>query len=499
MNTTEHTTSRPPIVAVMGHIDHGKSTLLDYIRKANVTATEAGGITQHLSAYEITIPYQGTHGIQQRRITFLDTPGHAAFTGMRERGAIAADIAILVVSAEDGVKAQTIEALHTIRNANIPFIVAINKIDRPGANIEKAKQMLAEQEVLVEGYGGDISWVAISAKEGTGIAELLETILLVADVEDLKADPSAKAEGIIIESRLDKQRGITATLVVKNGTLKKSQFVVAGTAITTTRIMENFLGKTIADADPGTPVQLVGFDRLPEVGIPVVVFDKKREAEDYIEELADAERVTELRPQEGEKVVPIIIKTDVYGTAEAVEREIKKMNVEGLHIKILSKGIGTIGETDIKLAQSDKNTIILGFNVGLDSSARDIQEKIGATIQTFDIIYKLTEWLETELEVRRPRVETREVIGIAKVLKTFSKTKERQVLGCRIESGTITDGAKVSVMRRDFALTTGTVVELQQAKQKVREVSEGECGILVECKNDIAPGDILEAFIFQSK
>lgn len=494
MNNTE-TTTRPPVVAVMGHIDHGKSTLLDYIRKANVTAGEAGGITQHLSAYEITIPYQGT----DRRITFLDTPGHAAFTGMRERGAIAADIAILVVSAEDGVKAQTIEALNTIRAAKIPFIVAINKIDRPGANIDRAKQMLAEQEVLVEGYGGDIPWNAISAKVGTGIDELLETILLVADLEDLKTTPSKKAEGIIIESRLDTKRGITATLMVKDGTLKKSQFVVAGTAITTTRIMENFLGKTIPEADAGTPVQLVGFDKMPEIGVPVVVFDKKRDAEDYIEELAATAKVENVRTKDSEKAVPIIIKTDVYGTAEAVEREIKKMNVEGLHIKVISKGVGNINEGDIKMAQSDKDTIIVGFNVGLDARARDIQENVGATIQTFDIIYKLTEWLEVEFEKRRPRIETREVIGTAKVLKTFSKTKERQVLGCRVESGSITDGAKVSVIRRDFNLTTGTVVELQQAKQKVREVTEGECGILVECKNDIAPGDILEAFIFVTK
>jgi translation initiation factor IF-2 len=490
------TTTRPPIVAVMGHIDHGKSTLLDYIRKANVTASEAGGITQHLSAYEITIPYQGT----DRRITFLDTPGHAAFTGMRERGAVAADIAILVVSAEDGVKAQTIEALHTIRNAQIPFIVAINKIDRPGgANIEKAKQMLAEQEVLIEGYGGNISWNAISAKVGTGIDDLLETILLVADLEELTADRNAKAEGIIIESRLDPKRGIAATLVVKNGTLKKGQFLVAGSAITTTRIMENFLGQNIDAADPGTPVQLVGFDRLPEVGVPVAVFDKKRDAEDYVEEVQNAEVTEERRTQEGEKVVPIILKTDVYGTAEAIEKEIKKMNVEGLHIKIIAKGIGAIGEKEVKMAQSDKDTLIIGFNVALDKSAQEIQDKMDVTIQTFDIIYKLTEWLEVELEKRRPRVESREVIGTAKVLKTFSKTKERQVLGCRVDSGSITDGAQVSVIRRDFALTTGKVVELQQAKHKVKEVIEGECGILVECKNDIAPGDVLEAFVFVTK
>lgn len=494
MNNTT-TTIRPPVVAVMGHIDHGKSTLLDYIRSANVVAGEAGGITQHLSAYQITIPYQG----QERGITFLDTPGHAAFTGMRERGAIAADIAILMVSAEDGVKAQTIEALNTIRNANIPFIVAINKIDRPAANIEKAKQMLAEQEVLVEGYGGTIPWNAISAKVGTGVQDLLETILLVADLEDLTADPKKNAEGIIIESKLDKQRGITATLMVKDGTLKKSQFVVAGDAITTTRIMENFLGKSINEAQPGTPVQLVGFDKMPTVGVPVAVFDKKRGAEDYVDELTAAEKNVEARAQEGEKVVPIIIKTDVYGTAEAVEREIKKMSVEGLHIRIVSKGVGNIGEADIKHAQGDKDTIILGFNVAIDKSARDIQEKVQATVQTFDIIYKLTEWLEVELENRRPRIETREVIGTAKVLKTFSKTKERQVLGCRVDSGSITDGAKVSVIRRDFNLTTGTVVELQQAKQKVREVTDGECGILVECKNDIAPGDILEAFVYVTK
>jgi translation initiation factor IF-2 len=486
---------RPPVVAVMGHIDHGKSTLLDYIRKANVVASEAGGITQHLSAYEIKIPYQG----EDRRITFLDTPGHAAFTGMRERGATAADIAILVVSAEDGVKAQTIEALNTIRNAKIPFIVAINKIDKPGANIEHAKLMLAEQEVLVEGFGGSIPWVAVSAKIGTGVPDLLETILLVADLEELRAMPTEKASGIVIESNLDAKRGMAGTIIVKNGTLKKGQFVVAGSAMTTTRIMENFLGKTIESADPGTPVRLVGFDKLPDVGVPIVVFDKKRDAEDYIEDLTTAAAAEQATINPDDKVVPIIIKTDVYGTAEAVEREIRKIEIEGLRVKIIGKGIGAIGEGDIKLAQSDKDTIILGFNVGLDARARDINEKVGATVQTFDIIYKLTEWLAVELEVRRPRKETREVIGAAKVLKTFSATKERQVLGCRIESGSLTVGASVTVMRRDFPIATGKVIELQQAKQKVREVIEGECGMMVECKNDIAPGDILEAFIFVTK
>ncbi|HEY0979926.1 MAG TPA: translation initiation factor IF-2 [Candidatus Paceibacterota bacterium] len=494
--STPTTTIRPPVVAVMGHIDHGKSTLLDYIRKTNVTATEAGGITQHLSAYEISIPHQGSN----RRITFLDTPGHAAFTGMRERGASAADIAILVVSAEDGVKAQTIEALNTIRAAKIPFLVAINKIDRPGANIERAKQMLAENEVLVEGYGGTISWVGISALEGTGIEDLLESILLVADMEEFTADTAALAEGLVIESRLDAKRGITATLIIKNGTLKKGQFVVAGKAITTTRMMESFLGKSIDAADPGSPVQLTGFDVLPEVGVPVKVFDKKRDAEDYIEDASTGNDYSVATGgAAGDKVTPIIIKTDVFGTAEAVEREISKMNVEGLHVKIIGRGIGAISENDIRLAQSDKETIILGFNVGMDARARIANENVGATVETFTIIYKLTEWLEVELEKRRPRVETREVIGTAKVLKTFSQTKDRQVLGCRIESGSLSDGAQVTIMRRDFPITTGKIVELQQAKQKVKEVHEGECGMMVECKNDIAPGDILEAFVFVTK
>ncbi len=489
-------THRQPVIAIMGHIDHGKSTLLDYIRKSNIVAGEAGGITQHLSAYEITIPYQES----QAALTFLDTPGHAAFTGMRERGASAADIAVLVVSAEDGVKAQTLEALSTIKNAGIPFVVAINKIDRPEANIEKTKLSLAEHEVLVEGFGGSVPWVGISAKVGTNVTELLETILLVAEMENFTYDATKKAEGIIIESRLESKRGIAATAIIKDGVLKKGQFVVAGTSYTTTRIMENFLGQSIDEAPAGTPVQLVGFDVLPEVGAGIVVFDKKRDAEDYIEEtLRSNKKAVDHTEGVGKKIVPLIIKTDVFGTAEAIEKELKKMHVEGLYIKIIGKGIGAIGEADIKLAQSDKETIILGFNTTLDAAGRDLNEKVGATVQTFDIIYKLTEWLAEELERRRPRIETREVIGTAKVLKTFSKTKERQVVGCRIVEGTIKDGAKVTIVRRDFPLTEGTIVEVQQARQKLKEISEGECGLMVECKTDIAEGDVLEAFIMVTK
>ncbi len=489
------TTNLPsPIVAVMGHIDHGKSTLLDYIRKSNVAAGEAGGITQHLSAYEITIPVNNV----DRNITFIDTPGHAAFTGMRERGASAADIAILVVSAEDGVKTQTIEALNTIRTAGIPYIVAINKIDRPEANIERAKQMLAEHEVLVEGYGGTVPWVAVSAIKGTGVSDLLDTIILVADLEGMQTIPTGEVSGIVIESNLDSKRGIAATIVIKTGTLTSGQFVVAGKALTTTRIMENFLGKTLREAGPGTPVHLTGFDEAPHVGASIKVFAKKRDAEDYIEELGTDIAADAVATSADTKVVPIIIKTDVFGTAEAIERELKKIEIEGLRVKIISKGVGLINEGDIRMAQSDKETIIIGFNVALDARARETNQSVGALVETFTIIYKLTEWLAEELERRRPRVETREVIGTAKVLKVFSKTKDKQVIGARVESGTITDGAKVSVIRRDHNLTIGTISEIQQAKQKVREISDGECGMQVECKNDIAPGDILEAFIMKT-
>lgn len=488
---------RPPIVAIMGHIDHGKSTLLDYIRKTKVVDGEAGGITQHLSAYEITVPYQGS----DRAITFLDTPGHAAFTGMRERGASVADIAVLVVSAEDGAKAQTIEALETIRSSGTPFVVAINKIDRPEANVERTKLSLSEHEVLVEGFGGTVPFVPISAKVGTGVSDLLETILLVTDMEGVTGDPQKLAEGLVIESHLDPKRGIAATIVVTDGTLSRGQFVVAGSALTTTRIMEDFRGKSIEKAPPSTPLQLVGFDRLPEVGSTITVFDKKRAAENYVQEQQSGTAKEKEMSSIGvdTKVVPIILKTDVSGTAEAIEKELSKKTVEGIAVKIIGRGIGAISENDIRLAQADKETIILGFNVALDARARDINETVGATVQLFSVIYQLIEWVETELERRRPRKETKEVIGTAKVLKTFSKTKDKQVIGCRLDSGILAQGAAVSILRRDFPLASGTIVELQQAKQKVRELGDGECGALIESKTDIAPGDVIEAYRMVTK
>lgn len=493
------TIPRPPIVVIMGHIDHGKSTLLDYIRKTSVVAGEAGGITQHLSAYEIQ--HKKSDGTDAS-ITFLDTPGHAAFTGMRERGALAADIAILVVSAEDGVKAQTLEALKTIKAAGIPFVVAINKIDRPEANIEKTKMSLAEHEIFIEGYGGSIPVVPISALTGKGVDDLLETILLVAELEELTGDPSAPAEGIVIESRLDPKRGIAGTIVITNGTLKKGMFVVAGDAYASTRIIENFLGKSIESAMFSAPVQLVGFTTSPAVGSSIAIAATKREAEAMTETYAQAKKDSKEHIQVGDdtRVIPIIIKADVYGTAEALEKEVKKIQAEHVYVKVISKGIGAVTESDLKHATADKDAIILAFNVGIDSKVRDISEQAGITVQSFNIIYKLTEWLAEEVERRRPRKEVRDVIGTAKVLKVFSKTKERQVIGCRIEAGQLQENARITIKRRDFELTTGTIIGLESGKQKTREVKEGsDCGVLIETKTDIAPGDVLEAFVMTTR
>lgn len=485
-----------PIVAIMGHIDHGKSTLLDYIRSTKITENEAGGITQRLSAYVISVPYQNT----ERSITFLDTPGHAAFSGMRERGAIAADIAILIISAQDGVKEQTLEALKTIKDADIPFIVAINKIDRPEANIEKVKQMLAENEVLLEGYGGTIPWVAISALKGTGVTELLETILLVADLENMNHDSDGLVSGTVIETSMDPKRGISATIIIQCGTLKQGQFVVADKALTTTRIMENYLGKNIKEASPGTPVHLVGFDLAPTAGAQIKVFDKKRDAEKYIEEMESNSLKSSdfLSSSNNNKTVPLVLKADTFGAIEALLQEIKKNEVEGLNLKVIHKGVGSISEKDIQLAQSDKNIIILGFNVKMDNRARIQNETVGALVKTFDVIYKLTEWLVTELENRRPRIETRFVTGKAKVLKIFSKSKDKQVIGAKMQEGSIVTGGKLSIIRREFTIASGVIIEMQQAKQSAKEVSDGEFGLMIECKHEIAIGDILESFILKT-
>ncbi|MFA6251041.1 MAG: translation initiation factor IF-2 [Candidatus Paceibacterota bacterium] len=485
---------RPPIIVVMGHVDHGKSTLLDYIRKSNVVLGEAGGITQHISAYEVT---RKSGSGETRQLTFLDTPGHEAFSKMRCRGAQAADIAILVVSAEDGMKAQTLEAYNTIIENKISYIVAINKIDKANANIEKTKMDLSEKGIYLEGMGGDIPFVLISAKTGTGVEELLDMIILVADLEEFKGDPSQNASGIVIEAKRDPQRGISATCIIKNGTLKSGMFVATGEAIVTTRIMENFLGKPIKEATFSSPIRLVGFLSMPEIGNVFQSFKTKKEAENYIYELKNEKTHSPEDRQEtfNGKIIPIIIKTDVSGSIEAIEKEIKKLNRDEISFKIISSGVGAINESDLKMGSVNKESVIVGFNTKIDSGARDLNESLKVKIEIFDIIYKLTDYLKELVETRRPRVETVEVIGSLKVLKTFGATKGKQIVGGKVTTGKITLGSNIRILRRDFEIGTGKIAELQINKLKSKEVGEGsECGLQVETKMDIATGDVLEVF-----
>jgi translation initiation factor IF-2 len=415
------------------------------------------------------------------------------------RGAETADIAILVVSAEDSVKAQTIEAWETIQAAKLPAIVAINKIDKPNANIEKTKIDLAEKGIYLEGYGGDIPFAPISAKAGTGVSDLLSLILLVAEMHEFTGTPESPAEGFIIESKLDPKRGIAATLIIKNGTLHKGDYIVAEHAMVGTRILENFLGKPVAEATFSSPIQVVGFDQEPTVGSIFVSCSTKKEAETSCRAAVSALRSQAMAAQEvhdeNTAVIPLVIKTDVAGSGEAIVSEIKKLELPTLKWKVISLGVGAISEADMKLAVADPSTIIIAFNVGQDARARDIAEKSSIPVYTFDIIYKLSDFLREEAEKRRPRVTTIESTGLAKVLKIFAVTRGRQVAGGKVHSGILTQGAEVRIRRGEEELGRGKFVELQHNKEKVKSVEAGkEFGFALESGVDLAPGDTLEIF-----
>lgn len=492
---TPQPVERPPIVVIMGHIDHGKSTLLDYIRKSNVVAGEAGGITQHISAYEVN--RKDSRGTE-KRITFLDTPGHEAFKGMRVRGSKVADIAVLVVSAEDGVKPQTIEAFKSITSSDIPLIVAINKIDKPNANIDRTKQTLAEAGIYIEGFGGDIPWVAISAKTGKGVDELLDLMLLVAEMGEFTGDPTKAAEGVVIESHMDTKRGATATVVITDGTLSKGMFVVADRALAPVRMIENFAGKTLDEASFSSPVKLIGWSEVPPVGAPVFSLENKKDAEALVEEAkkkALAEQPKDEDVPEGTVVFPVIIKSDVAGTLEAIEGELGKLAQERVRLKIIHKGVGAIGEADIKVALGATAALVLGFNTKADPLAADLALRNNISIETFDIIYKLSERVAELMKERAPRIEVMEPTGELKVLKCFSQQKDTQVIGGRVQSGHIPAGARCKIMRHGEDVGEAKITELQCQKIKTGDVSEGdECGVMVESKLTIAERDVLIPF-----
>lgn len=495
---TAQLVERPPIVVIMGHIDHGKSTLLDHIRKTNIVATEAGGITQHISAYEVA--RKDKEG-REKRITFLDTPGHAAFQGMRSRGARVADIAVLVVSAEDGVKAQTLEAYRAIKEAKIPFIVAVNKIDRPNADVARTKQTLAEAEILVEGYGGDIPWAPISAKTGEGVDALLDLILLVSEIAELTGEPEALAEGVIIESNMDAKKGATATVVITNGTIRKGLFVVAESAFAPLRIIEDFLGRPVNEASFSSPIRISGWSVVPQVGALITIYDSKKEAEAAaLRAKAAAKEQSQESEEEGVVSLPIIIKADVAGVLEALLGEIGKLRLPRVKLKVIQKGIGPVSESDIKSALGAPGTIVLAFHTKVDPLATDLASRSDIAIHQFDIIYKLIEWIEAEMGRRAPHIDVVEKSGELRVLRFFSQQKDRQVIGGKVQQGCLKVGDRFKIIRREAEVGEGHVVEVQQQKIKTSEVSEGaECGLMIESKITVAERDILVPFTVVSK
>lgn len=487
--TTSQITKRPPIVVVMGHIDHGKSTLLDYIRNSNNVAKEAGGITQHLSAYVVN---HKTKDGADESITFLDTPGHEAFQKMRLRGADVADVAILVVSAEDGVKPQTLEALESIKQANIPYIVAINKIDKPSADIPRTQASLIENEIYIEGMGGDIPWVGISAKTGEGVNDLLDLVILATDLIELNGDTSIPATGQVLEGKVDSKRGNTATLLIKNGTLKSGMFVVAGNCFAPVRIMEDYLGRTIKEASLSTPVGIVGFSGIPPAGSAFYTVKSKKEAETAVAQIIKPAVVTQAKSSL--PTVPILIKAGALGAIEAIEHELSKFSSERINVRIIDTGVGDITASDVQNVSATKDAIIVGFTVKVERQAADLAERMGVEINTFDIIYELSDWLNTALKNRTPKMEEMIFTGKVKILKHFSTQKNTHVIGARVEEGHIKMNQKVKITRRDIEIGKGTIRNLQQQKSDVQKIDEGEFGMQLETRTDIAPGDYLEPY-----
>ena len=404
-------------------------------------------------------------------------------------------MAILIVSAEDGVKPQTLEALASIKQADIPYVVAINKIDKPGADINRTQSSLIENEIYIEGMGGDIPWAPISAKAGTGVSDLLDLVILTADLSDFKGDTHAPAIGQIIESNLDPKRGNTATLLIKDGTLESGQFVVAGSAFSPVRIMEDSLGKTIKTASLSTPVQIVGWNEIPVVGAAFYTVANKKSAEIAIEEYKNAlvkPKVSNVRPTL--PVVPILIKADVYGTLEAIQHELSKFESDRIIVKVIGSSVGDITASDVQNVSATSDAIIVGFNVKVERQAKDLAERLNVEIDTFDIIYELSAWLNTALKNRTPKKEEKIETGAVKILKHFSTQKYTHVLGGRVEEGVIKLNQRVHVLRRDIEIGTGVVKNLQQYKSDVQHVEEGEFGMQIETRAELAPGDYLKPY-----
>ncbi len=494
---------RPPVVTIMGHVDHGKTTLLDSIRHTKVTAVEAGGITQHIGAYQVT---EG-----DKKITFLDTPGHAAFTTMRARGAKVTDLTILVVAADDGVMPQTVEAINHAKAAEVPIIVAVNKMDKPSANPDRVMQELTEHGLVPEAWGGETIFVPISALKGEGIDTLLEMVLLVAEVGELKANPDRLALGTVIEAQLDKGRGSVATLLVQDGTLKVGDPIVVGHAYGRVRAMVNDKGRRVKEAGPSTPVEITGLSDVPQAGDRFVVFEDEKTARQVGETRAmtaiqaqrsEKQRVTldnlfEQMSQGEMKELNLIVKADVQGTVEAMAASLMKIDVEGVNVKIIHTGAGAITESDISLAAAS-NAIVIGFNVRPDVNAKRAAEEEGVDIRLHRVIYKVIEEIEQAMKgMLDPEFEEK-IIGQAEVRQTIKVSKVGTIAGSYITEGKVTRDSGVRVIRDNVVIFEGELDTLKRFKDEVKEVARGyECGITITNFNDIKEGDIIEAYIME--
>ena len=502
-DTAEELQGRAPVVVVMGHVDHGKTSTLDAIRNTSVTAGEAGGITQHIGAY--TVECNG------QPITFLDTPGHAAFTSMRARGAMCTDIAILVVAADDGIMPQTIESINHAKAAKVPIIVAINKMDKPEANPDKIKQQLTEYDLIPEEWGGDTIICPISAKTGMGLDNLLEMVLLTAEVQELKANPNRRAKGVVIEARLDKTRGPIATLLVQNGTLKQGDIVIAGTAVGRVRVMTNDKGRTVKSAGPSIPVEITGLADVPSAGDAFDAVTDERMARELVEERKQAQKDAAAKAmqkvtldnlfakmQEGAmKELPLIVKADVQGSAEAVKASLEKISNEEVRVKVIHAGVGAINESDVLLA-STSGAIIVGFNVRPDAAAQASGHRANVDMRFYRVIYDAIDEIEAAMKgMLAPKFEE-VVIGHAEVRMTYKVSAVGTIAGCMVKDGKVTRDAQVRVLRDNVVIHEGEVGSLQRFKDQAKEVTAGfECGMSILKFNDIKEGDIFECFAMQ--
>lgn len=494
---------RPPVITIMGHVDHGKTTLLDHIRKSRVAEGEFGGITQHIGAYQVSV--------KGKKITFLDTPGHEAFTAMRARGAMITDIVIIVVAADDGVMPQTREAVDHALAANVPIIVAINKIDKPGADPQRIMTEVSELGLMPEEWGGDVPYVNISAKKGIGIDELLETVTVVAELAELKANPKRMAYGSVIEGRLDKGRGPVATLLIQNGTLRSGNPIVVGATYGRVRQLVDDRGREIKSAGPATPVEITGLNDVPEAGDKFMVFETEREARHVGEERAQ-KKIEEERNstsamslddlfsqmKSGEVVdLNIIVKADVNGTAEAVKSSLEKIDVEGARVNVIRSTVGAISESDILLASASK-AIIYGFNVRPDANVRRKADEEGVEIRLHQVIYKMVEEIEAAMKgMLAPEMEE-VVTGQAEIRHIYKVSKIGNIAGCYVTDGSIKRDCGIRLIREGIIVYEGKLASLKRFKDDAKEVNQGyECGLTIENYNDIKEGDIIEGYVMQ--